>query len=294
MAIGNNVIKKWLDTYASESDGYFYHITGGKKDQLATYEACYAMQWYLGFLKNGGSGHPYSLYADGFDFNKSFSKEANITSFKLEGKTGVIDEDAATITVTLPEDISLSGLMPEIELSEGAKLLESFMPETAEKILAQLGGGHVVEKLEILFQRLDLEEVMKRVEELHPKVKEEKEEEEEGIDIEAKPEITFEDFEKMQFQVGEIISCEAVKKSKKLLCSQVKIGSQVKQIVSGIKAHYTPEEMVGKKVMVLVNLKPAKLAGVLSEGMLLCAEDADGNLALMTPEKKMPAGAEIC
>ena len=179
-------------------------------------------------------------------------------------------------------------------ISEGAKLLESFMPETAEKILAQLGGGHVVEKPEILFQRLDLEEVMKKVEELHPKVKEEKEEEEEGIDIEAKPEITFEDFEKMQFQVGEIISCEAVKKSKKLLCSQVKIGSQVKQIVSGIKAHYTPEEMVGKKVMVLVNLKPAKLAGVLSEGMLLCAEDADDNLALMTPEKKMPAGAEIC
>ena len=179
-------------------------------------------------------------------------------------------------------------------ISEGAKLLESFMPETAEKILAQLGGGHVVEKPEILFQRLDLEEVMKKVEELHPEVKEEKEEEEEGIDIEAKPEITFEDFEKMQFQVGEIISCEAVKKSKKLLCSQVKIGSQVKQIVSGIKAHYTPEEMVGKKVVVLVNLKPAKLAGVLSEGMLLCAEDADGNLALMTPEKKMPAGAEIC
>ena len=179
-------------------------------------------------------------------------------------------------------------------ISEGAKLLESFMPETAEKILAQLGGGHVVEKPEILFQRLDLEEVMKKVEELHPKVEEEKKEEEEGIDIEAKPEITFEDFEKMQFQVGEIISCEAVKKSKKLLCSQVKIGSQVKQIVSGIKAHYTPEEMVGKKVMVLVNLKPAKLAGVLSEGMVLCAEDADGNLALMTPEKKMPAGAEIC
>ena len=179
-------------------------------------------------------------------------------------------------------------------ISEGAKLLESFMPETAEKILAQLGGGHVVEKPEILFQRLDLEEVMKKVEELHPKVKEEKEEEEEGIDIEAKPEITFEDFGKLQFQVGEIIACEEVKKSKKLLCSQVKIGSQVKQIVSGIKAHYTPEEMVGKKVMVLVNLKPAKLAGVLSEGMLLCAEDADGNLALMTPEKKMPAGAEIC
>ena len=123
---------------------------------------------------------------------------------------------------------------------------------------------------------------------------EEAEEEEDVIDIEAKPEITFDDFEKLQFQVGEIIACEEVKKSRKLLCSQVKVGSQVKQIVSGIKAHYTPEEMVGKKVMVLVNLKPAKLAGVLSEGMLLCAEDAEGNLALMTPEKEMPAGAEIC
>ena len=123
---------------------------------------------------------------------------------------------------------------------------------------------------------------------------EEEKEEEDVIDIEAKPEITFDDFGKMQFQVGEIIACEEVKKSRKLLCSQVKIGSQVKQIVSGIKGHYTAEEMVGKKVMVLVNLKPAKLAGVLSEGMLLCAEDAEGNLALMTPEKSMPAGAEIC
>ena len=135
---------------------------------------------------------------------------------------------------------------------------------------------------------------MKKVEELHPKVEEEKKEEEEGIDIEAKPEITFEDFEKMQFQVGEIIKCEAVPKSKKLLCSQVKIGTKTRQIISGIKAHYTPEEMVGKKVMVVTNLKPAKLAGMLSEGMILCAEDAEGNLALMTPEKKMPAGAEIC
>ena len=114
------------------------------------------------------------------------------------------------------------------------------------------------------------------------------------IDIEAKPEISYDDFAAMQFQVGEIISCEAVPKSKKLLCSQVKIGSQVKQIVSGIKAHYSPEEMVGKKVMVLVNLKPAKLAGVMSEGMILCAEDEEGNLSLMVPEKKMPAGAEIC
>ena len=179
-------------------------------------------------------------------------------------------------------------------ISVGAKLLESFMPSTSRKILEQLGGGHVTDKPEILFQRLDLEEVMKKVEELHPHEEAVEKEEEPVIDIEAKPEITFEQFGAMQFQVGEIIACEEVKKSKKLLCSQVKIGSQVKQIVSGIKAHYTPEEMVGKKVMVLVNLKPAKLAGVLSEGMLLCAEDDKGNLALVVPEKDMPAGAEIC
>ena len=183
-------------------------------------------------------------------------------------------------------------------IKAGAKLLKSFMPETSEKILAQLGDGKVTEKPEILFARLDVNEVMKKVEELHPHVEEKEEAKEEAdeevIDIEAKPEITFDDFGKMQFQVGEIIACEEVKKSKKLLCSQVKIGSEVKQIVSGIKKHYSAEEMVGKKVMVLVNLKPAKLAGVLSEGMLLCAEDAEGNLALMTPEKNMPAGAEIC
>ena len=173
------------------------------------------------------------------------------------------------------------------------------MPETSEKILAQLGDGKVTEKPEILFARLDLEEVMKKVEERHPKQAEETSGQEEAsadedvIDIEAKPEISFEDFGKMQFQVGEIIACEEVKKSKKLLCSQVKIGSQIKQIVSGIKKEYSAEEMVGKKVMVLVNLKPAKLAGVLSEGMLLCAEDAEGHLSLMTPEKNMPAGAEI-
>ena len=179
-------------------------------------------------------------------------------------------------------------------ISEGARLLAPYMPETSEKILAQLGDGHVTEKPEILFKRLDLEEVMQKVAQLHPPVAAEPEKEEPVIDIEAKEEIEYDDFMKMQFQVGEIIACEAVKKSKKLLCSQVKVGSQVKQIVSGIKAHYTPEEMVVKKVMVLVNLKPAKLAGVLSEGMLLCAEDADGNLALMVPEKEMPAGAEIC
>ncbi len=209
----------------------------------------------------------------------------------------------ATVLYNLAESISI-----------GATLLESFMPETADKILAQLNtrkrsfdemdtyglfesGTKVTEKPEILFARQDLKEVLEKVAVLHPakpEAEEEKKEEEPVIDLEAKPEITFEDFGKLQFQVGEIIACEAVKKSKKLLCSQVKIGSQVKQIVSGIKAHYTPEEMVGKKVMVLVNLKPAKLAGVLSEGMLLCAEDADGNLALMTPEKKMPSGAEIC
>ena len=179
-------------------------------------------------------------------------------------------------------------------IKKGAEAIAPFMPETAEKIFAQLGDGKVTETPEILFQRLDLEEVMKKVEELHPPVVEEEVVEEDVIDIEPKEEITFEDFGKMQFQVGEIIACEEVKKSKKLLCSQVKIGSQVKQIVSGIKSQYSAEEMVGKKVMVLVNLKPAKLAGVLSEGMLLCAEDAEGNLSLMTPEKNMPAGAEIC
>ncbi|WP_270644722.1 methionine--tRNA ligase [Merdimonas faecis] len=194
----------------------------------------------------------------------------------------------------------LANLIETIKV--GAEELRPFMPETADKIEAQLGDGKVCEKPEILFARLDIDEVMKKVEELHPPVEEaagDEAGEEAGdaaevIDIEAKPEITFEDFGKMQFQVGEIIACEEVKKSRKLLCSQVKIGSQVKQIVSGIKAHYTAEEMVGKKVMVLVNLKPAKLAGVLSEGLLLCAEDADGNLALMTPERDMPAGAEIC
>ena len=195
----------------------------------------------------------------------------------------------------------------------GAVLLKSFMPETTERILAQLNaqdreledlktfglypsGNKVTEKPEILFARLDLKEVLAKVAELHPPKAEEpaKEEKEDVIDIEAKQEITFEDFGKLQFQVGKIIKCEEVKKSKKLLCSQVQIGSQVRQIVSGIKAHYSAEEMVGKRVMVVTNLKPAKLAGVLSEGMILCAEDADGNLSLMVPEKEMPAGAEIC
>ena len=198
----------------------------------------------------------------------------------------------------------------------GASLLKSFMPRTTERILVQLNanersleemdqfglypsGNRVTDKPEILFARLDLKEVLEKVEKLHPKKEEPKEEvkeekAEDVIDIEAKPEITFDDFEKLQFQVGEIIACEEVKKSRKLLCSQVKIGSQVRQIVSGIKAHYSAEEMVGKKVMVVTNLKPAKLAGILSEGMILCAEDADGNLSLMVPEKEMPAGAEIC
>ena len=183
-------------------------------------------------------------------------------------------------------------------ISAGGRLLEAFMPSTSRKILSQLNEGHVTDKPEILFQRLDLKEVLQKVEELHPPVEEAdqdaQEEEQTVIDIEAKPEITFDQFGAMQFQVGEIIACEEVPKSKKLLCSKVKVGSQVKQIVSGIKAHYTPEDMVGKKVMVLVNLKPAKLAGVLSEGMLLCAEDAEGVLSLMAPEKDMPAGAAIC
>ena len=202
----------------------------------------------------------------------------------------------------------------------GASLLKSFMPRTTERILVQLNanertleemeqfglypsGNRVTDKPEILFARLDLKEVLEKVKKLHPKKEEPKEEPKEEveeektenvIDIEAKPEITFDDFEKLQFQVGEIIACEEVKKSRKLLCSQVKIGSQVRQIVSGIKTHYSAEEMVGKKVMVVTNLKPAKLAGILSEGMILCAEDADGNLSLMVPEKEMPAGAEIC
>ena len=207
----------------------------------------------------------------------------------------------------------------------GACLLKSFLPETADRILAQLStgmreyddldkfglyenGNKVTEKPEILFARLDAKEIMPKIDAIREAQKAEfeaeqrvlgelpetTEEADEAIDIEAKPEIEYDDFMKMQFQVGEIISCEAVPKSKKLLCSQVKVGSQVKQIVSGIRKYYTPEEMVGKKVMVLVNLKPAKLAGVLSEGMLLCAEDAEGNLALMTPEKAMPSGAEIC
>ncbi len=216
----------------------------------------------------------------------------------------------ATVLYNLVESISI-----------GASLLEPFMPETSERILTQLGakkrslevmnmfglyqsGTKVTEKPEILFARLDMKEVLDKVEAKRGEAgaaadagsNGEKADDLETavIDIEAKPEITYDDFAKLQFQVGEIIACEAVKKSKKLLCSQVRIGSQVKQIVSGIKAHYTPEEMVGKKVMVVVNLKPAKLAGVLSEGMLLCAEDAQGNLALMTPDKDMPAGAEIC
>ena len=212
----------------------------------------------------------------------------------------------------------LYNLMESIRMA--AICLQAFLPATADKILNQLGtnqrdfdkldtfgllevGGKVVEKPEILFARMDIKDVMVKVEEIqaaqaaanaeaNPQV--DVVEEEDVVDIEAKPEITYDDFAKLQFQVGEIIACEEVKKSKKLLCSQVKIGSQVKQIVSGIKAHYSAEEMVGKKVMVVVNLKPAKLAGILSEGMLLCAEDADGNLSLMVPEKKMPAGAEIC
>ena len=201
----------------------------------------------------------------------------------------------------------------------GACLLESFMPETTEKILAQLNaekrsyeeldqfglyvsGNQVTDQPQILFQRLDVKEVMEKVEVIQAKQKaamaaafqEEEKEEEAVIDLEPKEEITFEDFGKMQFQVGEIISCEPVKKSKKLLCFQVKVGSQTRQIISGIKAYYKPEDTIGMKVMVLTNLKPAKLAGMMSEGMLLCAEDAEGNVCLMTPEKAMPAGAEIC
>lgn len=199
----------------------------------------------------------------------------------------------------------------------GASLLASFMPETAEKILTQLNtdkrelsqmnrfglypsDSKVTDKPEILFARMDVKEVLERVEAMHMEEDVQTGQEGEGtedervIDIETKPEITYDDFAKLQFQVGEIVRCEEVPKSKKLLCSQVRIGSQTRQIISGIKAYYSAEEMVGKKVMVVTNLKPARLAGMLSEGMLLCAEDAKGNLALLTPEKDMPAGAEIC
>ena len=217
----------------------------------------------------------------------------------------------ATVLYNLTEAITM-----------GASLLYSFMPETAEKILAQLktekrtleqmetfglypSGNKVTEKPEILFARMDIKEVMAKVEAMQAEAQaaaeaakegaaQEEEKADDGIDLEPKSEITYDDFAKLQFQVGEIIACEAVPKSKKLLCSQVKVGTKVRQILSGIKAHYSPEEMVGKKVMVVTNLKPAKLAGMMSEGMILCAEDAEGNLALMTPEKEMPAGAEIC
>ena len=212
----------------------------------------------------------------------------------------------ATVLYNLTEAITI-----------GASLLESFMPETSEKILAQLNtkkreldemdtfglylsGNKVTDKPEILFARMDIKEVMAKVEEMHVAAAAETAKpaeeaaEDDGIDLEPKAEITYDDFAKLQFQIGEIVKCEAVPKSKKLLCSQVKIGTKTRQIVSGIKAHYSPEEMVGKKVMVVTNLKPAKLAGVVSEGMILCAEDAEGNLSLMVPEKKMPAGAEIC
>ena len=240
-----------------------------------------------------------------FALFKRCNKYIDETEPWVLGKDEAKKDRLSTVLYNLVEAITI-----------GASLLEAFMPNTTDKILAQLGaqkraydqmdqfglyqsGGHVVEKPEILFMRLDPKEVLAKAEEIKQKqIAEAKAEsgetEEEVIDIEPKEEITFDDFMKMQFQVGEIIACEEVKKSKKLLCSQVKIGSEVKQIVSGIKQHYSAEEMVGKKVMVLVNLKPAKLAGVLSEGMLLCAEDAEGNLALMAPEKTMPAGAEIC
>ncbi len=241
-----------------------------------------------------------------FTLFKRCNKYIDETEPWVLGKDEAKKDRLSTVLYNLIESISI-----------GACLLESFMPQTTEKILEQLhapkrpleelstfggyvNGTKVTEKPEILFMRLDMPEVLKKAEEIQAAqraaagVTEEPQKEEEGIDIPSKPEVTFDDFMKMQFQVGEIIACEEVKKSKKLLCSQVKIGSEVKQIVSGIKKYYSAEEMVGKKVMVLVNLKPAKLAGVLSEGMLLCAEDAEGNLALMTPEKTMPSGAEIC
>ena len=249
-----------------------------------------------------------------FNLFRRYNKYIDETAPWVLAKDEAAKDRLAEVLYNLVESITI-----------GACLLKSFLPETADRILAQLNAGmreyddldkfglyengnKVTDKPEILFARLDAKEIMPKIDAIREAQKAEFEAEQkalgglpetteesgEAIDIEAKPEIEYDDFMKMQFQVGEIISCEAVPKSKKLLCSQVKIGSQVKQIVSGIRKYYTPEEMVGKKVMVLVNLKPAKLAGVLSEGMLLCAEDAEGNLALMTPEKAMPSGAEIC
>lgn len=239
-----------------------------------------------------------------FNLFKRCNKYIDETEPWVLAKDEAKKDRLATVLYNLVEGISI-----------GAGLLEPFMPETAQRIMKQLNseirdfvstktfgvypsGAKVTETPEILFARLDQKEINEKVAALAEKVDVAQTVENDtsvidGIDIEPKEQITYDDFIKMQFQVGEILSCEAVPKSKKLLCSQVKIGSQVKQIVSGIKAFYSPEEMVGKKVMVLVNLKPAKLAGVLSEGMILCAEDADGNLALMTPEKTMPSGAEI-
>ena len=241
-----------------------------------------------------------------FNLFKRCNKYIDETEPWVLAKDEAKKDRLATVLYNLVEGISI-----------GAGLIEPFMPETAQKIMKQLNseirdfdslktfgvyvsGTKLTDTPEILFARLDPKEIDAKVEALVQNqmaetegVNQEAQETESVIDIEPKAEITYEDFTKMQFQVGEILACEAVPKSKKLLCSQVKIGSQVKQIVSGIKAYYSPEEMVGKKVMVLVNLKPAKLAGVLSEGMLLCAEDAEGNLALMSPEKTMPTGAEI-
>jgi methionyl-tRNA synthetase len=212
----------------------------------------------------------------------------------------------ATVLYNLTESITI-----------GASLLWPFLPDTAEKIVAQLNteirdydkfgefglyanGTKVTEKPEILFARLDINDVyaeaarIAAIQKAEAGVTEEAEKEENAIEVKLKDEITYDDFAKMQFVVGEIVKCEEVPKSKKLLCSQVKIGNMTRQIVSGIKQYYKPEEMVGKKVMVLLNLKPATLAGVVSEGMLLCAEDENGNLALVSPEKEMPSGAEIC
>ena len=250
-----------------------------------------------------------------FDLFRRCNKYIDETTPWVLAKNEEDQDRLAEVLYNLTESITI-----------GASLLHSFLPETAEKIVKQLNttlrvyddldlfglyesGNKVTDTPEILFARLDAKEIMPKVEEivaaqkaefeaeqkkLAGVIEDEEKTEEAVIDIEPKAEIEYDDFMKMQFQVGEIIACEAVPKSKKLLCSQVKIGSQVKQIVSGIRKQYSPEEMVGKKVMVLVNLKPAKLAGVVSEGMLLCAEDENGELALMVPENKMPSGAEIC
>ncbi len=311
-----NVLGNLVNRTVSMSNKYFGGVMENKNVALTEEEAAFdadlkavATAAYAKVVNKMETLRVADALTEIFAIFKRCNKYIDETQPWILAKDPAKADRLATVLYNLAEGILI-----------GASLLEPYMPETAQKIAGQFNatlrdfdaletfglyesGSKVTDAPQILFARVDMKEVEKKEEELAAAMmaaaaaeagQEAAPEEAPVIDIEAKPEISYDDFAKLQFQVGEIIACEAVKKSKKLLCSQVRIGSQVKQIVSGIKAYYSPEEMVGKKVMVLVNLKPATLAGVVSEGMLLCAEDAEGNLALLTPEKDMPAGAEIC